>query len=657
MVEKICTGEDCHLIEFLVSDVGVVHLLRQRRHDDGPDPLTADETAGIFVEGLAAAVEAAVPHHLLRGQCRPCGGRHHGVQPDRDTSDVGHLLAPERAVAALYRQVGGRTLAGDGDTGAHQTQVEGQSVGLDGSGGTRTTEHVSRGVLHAVVDKTPLHGASSNVGASHRPHQLVLAVATACEGLVGALQGDAVLRVHGDDLGDGDAEPLVVEEVQALHKSTMLRGGAVGVSVLGRRPDPGVVPASEGHLLSEVGARDVGLPLRLNVMACRELAGEGAYGHLVRVRPQVVLGNYPVRRQVIDLFYELANKGLVAIDEDVTVAEAAVAVGARRLQPPETVDDLGRADEDFALHRHLYGLSALEQLLGRIHLVGGTCNHTPLLRHDVKYFGYLVLCKLLQPLHGPGVEALGGGRQRYGGAPSVGGTAGLRQEPAGHRQCPVVARDLVAQEVGTQDDHATGEALHFHALNPLIGVVLLVSGWRKVRQLHGRLRRTQELDDHEPVPHELLQPEGRQPLGHGRRTALVPDPDLVEHAGRSPGNLEPQLRQLVLQEHAHGGGHLVELPDRRTLGKVGPCVEGVGGGRALLTQQAIQHFLAGRLERVQWLDLPDLLHRLSARVYGRTRVDHAEAFQLQILDDVNRELVRVGALRHRDVILHERHGH
>mmetsp|Transcript_41569 Transcript_41569/g.120351 ORF Transcript_41569/g.120351 Transcript_41569/m.120351 type:complete len:302 (+) Transcript_41569:688-1593(+) len=301
----------------------------------------------------------------------------------------------------------------------------------------------------------------------------------------------------------------------------------------------------------------------------------------------MVLRHQPVCWQIFNLLNQLPHARPVAVDEHVAETEAAVVVRGRGLQPLQAVHDLHRADEDLALHGHLQRLPALLQLLGGVHLVGRGCDDAPLLRKDVVVSGDLVLRQLLQPPHGPRVQLLRHRRQGHGRAPAGRGVAGLGQEPGGHRHAAAVAGDLMPQDVRTQDDHAAREAPQLHALYLLVGARVLVHRHRKVAHLQLRLRRSQELDDHEPVPHELLQPEGRHALRHGRGRALVVDTDFVQHARRPPGHLKAQLWQLVLQQHAHGRGHLVELSHRGALCEVSIRVEGVHGGRALPAQKPV----------------------------------------------------------------------
>mmetsp|Transcript_73972 Transcript_73972/g.163509 ORF Transcript_73972/g.163509 Transcript_73972/m.163509 type:complete len:586 (+) Transcript_73972:2090-3847(+) len=532
----------------VVPDQLIVHLLTELLTSSAADAIALGVAHGGLVEGLATTVAAAVPHDARPAQGHPRVGNQAHHQAHSAASDV--VLLWEGDQGSLNSHHRRCTLRGDGDTGTHETQGEGETVGLDGRRRTGTSEHVGGGVLQGVFRELPFAIACSDIHTRDGFEDVCLYEPGASQALIDHLQAVALHRVHGDDLRFGDTELLAIEKGGAVHETTVFAGGPPPVPIVHGCVDVIEVPTCLGHLHGHIRACSERHEEAFRVPGAGEPARDAPDAALILrvVGVQMVLCNYPLVGQVVNLLDGDGQAEHITFNEDVCDDGLPVLGRDRhRAQPLHAVHHIREAENDVSLVGLLDGASTLLLRLGGVHLEALVIDDTPLLR-DILLNAVLVevVGHHLEPVHGPSVDLPSGRAQGQGCAAPKWGRLALRHEPAS--QCDVVggAGHPMVEHVRAQKDHAANLKLDLDRL----GFALLSS--IEVFHLKLDVTGTQELQAHDVVPHELLQPPHGVSLPQGHRLLGAPLPRHVKHSGAPPAHLKAQEGCYRIDEGAHG---------------------------------------------------------------------------------------------------------
>mmetsp|Transcript_52269 Transcript_52269/g.138053 ORF Transcript_52269/g.138053 Transcript_52269/m.138053 type:complete len:818 (+) Transcript_52269:1136-3589(+) len=231
-------------------------------------------------------------------------------------------------------------------------------------------------------------------------------------------------------------------------------------------------------------------------------------------------------------------------------------------------------------------------------------------------------------------------------------------DPAGRRGVLLVRRRGVAEEARHEMRLGEREVLVRHHVRPehddasrnrghLEGLGLLVEGL----QLQGPLDGPEAEDDHDPGPNEDVQP-GRRVVLPEVRGLLAGHACLVDGGVGAGQVVEAQVREHVLNQ-GRRLRHLVidhfDKPARRRLVGI-QLVEGEHLRRPLGAEQAVHNLLRGLDELARGAELFDLSDGLLDGLVAEVRVDHAEAFRLQVPRHLPTGDVRVGGRVHLHVV-------
>mmetsp|Transcript_100714 Transcript_100714/g.267690 ORF Transcript_100714/g.267690 Transcript_100714/m.267690 type:complete len:371 (-) Transcript_100714:964-2076(-) len=202
--------------------------------------------------GVEAHAAAHGGHPAQHAVVRPP----HGGQEDVDAHGDGHVVGHGQTLLLdglrgdVSRRGTGGSFGRQGDGRALQTETEGESAGVH----TELTRDASEALPAGV--ESPLVGATADVDASRRVHQLLLLVTHGRQRVVALLHEQPLMRVQLPGLVRREVEELVVEELHAVREvavaaARLARGQLlwVGIVVLA------VVPPQERHLPGIVRTR------------------------------------------------------------------------------------------------------------------------------------------------------------------------------------------------------------------------------------------------------------------------------------------------------------------------------------------------------------------------------------------------------------------